>query len=373
MSIDYNYVTTHINLENIRHNFRLLRTKAKALAPVIKADAYGHGLKQVAKVLEAEGADTMCVGSAHEGAKLRQTGFGGTIVILLGLVDVDDVNLCREYRLVPMLSRTEHIIQTAGTCLAGEPLPVAVKFDSGMTRLGFTPGQALEVAEMLTARPSLKLDMVCSHLAASDADDSVYTLEQGSVFAAICATLRSAGLSFRECLANSAAILAHPRTHLDLQRPGIALYGANPLHGTSREELGHGLKPAMSVSAPVVEVRGVEAGTSISYGCTYVAERDMRVAVVAAGYADGYSRGLSSTAQVGVNGVRAPILGRVCMQLIMVDVSGVDVEPGDKAWLLGGPGDNPVKPEELAAWWGTIPYEVFCLLGLNPRLYEGPR
>lgn len=390
MSIDYNYITAHVDLGALRYNYRLLRSMAGCLAPVIKADAYGHGLVPVAQALAQEGADTLCVGSAAEGAKLRGSGFPGRIVVLLGVVAKGDAGLCWKHGLTPLAGSSDHLARLASASKnapdAGTPLNVALKFDTGMSRLGFSPEKAQHVAEMLVANPSLRLDMVCSHLAAADSDDPAYTQEQTGRFTSLCSQLASAGLNFRACLANSAAILAHPDTHLDMQRPGIALYGANPLHGTKKHKLGAGLCPVMRVSAPVVEVRQIPAGTSVSYGCTYTARQDTTVAVVAAGYADAYSRGLSGGGEGGggqmclatASGAhRANILGRVCMQLTLVDATGLEVAPGDTAWLLGGPpaaggpglDEASISPEELAQWWGTIPYEFFCLLGQNQRKY----
>lgn len=370
MAISYNLLTVHIDLTSIRRNYRLLAAHGPRLMPVIKADAYGHGLEAVAGTLIAAGADTLCVGTVTEAARLRRMPFDGGIVALLGPLTDGDYALAREHELVCVVGRMEQLTRLHEAAAGGSPLRIALKFDTGMSRLGFQPGDVQTVAQALGKYSGVRLEMLFSHLATADEEDHGYLRDQAERFATIAVDLRTAGHTFRACLANSAAILAHPDVHYDLQRPGIALYGANPLVGTPVEALGRELVPAMSVSAPVLEVHDLSRGGCVSYGCTFTAGRDMRVAIVAAGYADGYSRGLSNTGQMCIGGQRAPILGRVCMQLTAVDVSGLEVRPGDTAWLLGGGDEGRITPEELAGWWGTIPYEVFCVLGLNRRVYH---
>jgi alanine racemase len=171
-------------------------------------------------------------------------------------------------------------------------------------------------------------------------------------------------------LANSAAIVAYPELRLDMQRPGIALYGADPFWGTAAQGRGPALEPAMEVLTRVYQVHDLRQGETISYGRTFTAGRDMRVAIIGAGYADAWSRGLSNRGLVLLHGLRAPVVGRVCMQMTAVDVTDVpQARAGDRVWLLGGPGENSIRSEELAQWWGTISYEVLCLLGLNRREY----
>jgi alanine racemase len=175
----------------------------------------------------------------------------------------------------------------------------------------------------------------------------------------------------RGSLANSGAIFGHPALHHDVQRPGIALYGGNPFFGTAWAEKGAGLAPCMDATTRLVQVRAIHAGQTVSYGRTFRAARDMRVGIVAVGYADNYSRGLSNTGSMLVHGRRVPILGRVCMQLTAVDLSAVpEAVAGDEVYVLGGQGPERISADELAAWWGTITYEVFCLLGQNSRTYS---
>ncbi|MFP5258632.1 MAG: alanine racemase [Acidobacteriota bacterium] len=373
MPIEHNYLRTRVRVANIVKNYELLHTYGGQVVAVVKADAYGHGLAETATALAAAGCETFAIGSVAEGAALRDAGCAAEIISLLGPVLPEDDEAAIEKKLVPFVHDFDQLTRLAGTCAAmGRTVRVALKFDTGMARLGFTEHDAERLAGVVAATPCLEVAMVSSHLATADDPAAFdFVAEQGARFARICQVLRRGGLAFQASLCNSAGILAHTGSFgFDARRAGIALYGVNPFAGTSREELGRGLLPAMETVTRIVSVHDLPRGASISYGRAYVAERDMRVAIVAAGYADAYSRGLSNRGFMCLAGRRVPILGRVCMQLTAVDVTGLDaVRPGDPIHLLGGDGPAAVTADELALWWGTIPYEVFCLLGLSPREY----
>ena len=376
MSIPYNLLRVVVDTSAICNNYKLLHAKAGNPVAVVKSDAYGHGLKAVSKALENAGCTHMAVGTVEEGAYLRQTGFTGRILALLGSQSARDDQTCLQHNILPFVGHSEQfkrIAEAAGKSRTA--FEICLKFDTGMRRLGFSPAEAPAVAELALNTPNLAVRYVCSHLATADVpEEEAFVRKQERTFAAVCDALRPLG-PFARCLANSAAILAYPELQLDAQRPGIAMYGANPFHGTDWQHLGEGLLPAMQAHAPVLQVRDLAPGDSVSYGRTFTAQRSMRIAVVAAGYADAYSRGLSSAggnhAAMLLHGKRAPIVGRVCMQMTAVDVTAIpETAPGDRAFLLGGPGPETIRAEELATWWGTIPYEVMCLLGLNPREYD---
>ncbi|MGE4552829.1 MAG: alanine racemase [Desulfovibrionaceae bacterium] len=376
MSIDYNAIDVLIHLENIRANWRLLNARSGRAWPVVKADAYGHGLIEVARALSEEGADTFCIGTPGEGAKLRRSGHTARIVSLTGAIAPGDYDLLWDYDIIPFVAGFEHLEALAAQAAGRrKPLPVSLKFDTGMSRLGFTRDDLPALAERLHRLPGIVPALVSSHLATSDEPNQLDFMDrQADTFDAIVSYLKAEGFDVEANLANSAAILAHARTHYAAQRAGIAMYGCNPFHGTAMAHHGQGLRPAMEVSAPILHVHTLPKGESVSYGRTYKAEQDMRVAIVAVGYADGYSRGLSNTGWMCVNGRRVPIVGRVCMQLTAVDVSALEGGPdaahvGQRAWLLGGEGPGRISPEDLAGWWSTITYEAFCLLGMNPRRY----
>lgn len=373
MSITYNKIHVHVRLGAIRANYRLLSSKSGGeIIPVVKADAYGHGMAPVAQALHDEGARTFAAGTIEESCELAEVLPDARIVSLLGPVDGVDADLMAKNGVVPFVGSAEQMdlaAEAAGRRTA--PLDVCLKFDTGMSRLGFTLDDVPALLNRLKQTPKLRPVMASSHLACADEPEHFeHVRKQGARFQAILDALRRAGLNIQGCLANSAGLLAHGALHHEAQRPGIALYGVNPFHKTPMEDMGRELTPAMDVFAPVVQVRDLPKGRTISYGASYTADRDMRVAVAAAGYADGYSRGLSNKGQALVAGKRANILGRVCMQLCILDVTEISgVRPGVQAALLGGEGPQAIRPEELAGWWGTIPYEVFCLLGLNRKTH----
>ncbi|WP_320170978.1 alanine racemase [Maridesulfovibrio sp.] len=373
MTIEYNTLEVEIDLQAIRNNYRILCEKGSNVYGVIKADAYGHGLVEVSRALEAEGATTFAVGTIGEGITLRKSGCDKRIISLLGPLNETDCTNAAMFEIIPFIGEFEQLEMLAG--IAGKhdgKIKICLKFETGMSRLGFSTDELDKLIGWLKENPAIEPVLASSHLATSD--DPAYENYMDGQFARfshILKTLSESGYDVEASLANSAGILVHDKLHFTAQRGGIALYGANPLKDTKWSSLGDGLKPAMQVSTRIAAVRELKKGQAISYGCTYVAERDMTVAIVCAGYADGYSRHLSNTGEVCINGRRAPILGRVCMQLCIVDVTDIpDVRFGGKAYLLGGEGEGTISPDDLAGWWGTITYEAFCLLGMNPRVFK---
>ncbi len=367
-------VSITIHLENLRHNLRTLLSRHQLLMPVIKADAYGHGVVPVAHVLAEEGITHMAVGSVAEGILLRQEGHNAFLLALLGLVREEDPVLAARYDITPLVHNREglkKLLFQAHLFGRKSPLKIAVKFDTGMARLGFVVEEAAELADYLRTLPEIQPVLMVSHFAASDEPAlDAFTHRQAMLFHQAAEAMRAVFPHIKTSLTNSPGLLAWPGYAGDLARPGLTLYGANPLHGTDRTRLGTGLIPVMEATAPILAVHSLPKGASVSYGCMFHAPEDMRVAVVGAGYADGYSRSLSMRGSVLISGQRAPILGRVCMQMCIVDVSHIPaVVPGDTAFLLGGEGPQAIRPEELAEWWETIPYEVFCTLGRNHRTY----
>jgi len=374
MTIDYNKLEVQVRLDNLRHNYRLFSKICDNVIPVIKSDAYGHGLAEVSKALEAE-AETFAVGFVNEAVKLRESGCSKRILALLGPVDDADYEALWRHDLLAAMASFGQLEKAARLAESRGELKVGIKIDTGMRRLGFRPEGVDEVVAFLKAHPKLKPVMVSSHLASADMPENKVDVEgQAAKFQISIDAFKAAGFDVEANLSNSAGSMAHEVCHHDSLRLGIAMYGGNPFHGTKWADLGKELKPAMEVSAPVMQVHSLKKGEGISYGWTHVAERDCTVAVVGVGYADCYSRGMSNTGYMNIKGHRVPILGRVCMQMTAVDVTdimgdGTEVAPGDRAWLLGGPAPGMITPEDLAGWWDTITYEAFCLLGMNPRSY----
>ena len=374
----------------------LLPARWPALMPVVKADAYGHGHIQVASALREEGATWFASGAVQEAALLREgldrdaagkskeTG----IVSLLGLVGPEDVGLCLARGIVPLLHCPEqlHLLEGAKDLLAAKgALPVAIKCNTGMSRLGFNEDELSLLRERLRQLP-VRPVLALSHLHSADsADGRAQVRTQAGVFARVLAALRQDWPHLAASLGNSAGtLLAEEITALigpHLCRPGLILYGCNPFYGTALEYLGRAFTPAMSVYAPLLATRRLAAGEGIGYGHIFTAKQAMPVGIVGAGYADCYPRFFSNRGLFCIEGVRVPVIGRVAMQMTAVDLSALGPEGGKgrgqsgprTAWMLGGPYPEALRPEEVAALWGSIPYEVLCLLGRNEREYPSAR
>ena len=318
-----------IDLEALAANFNFLKKCTETeLMPVIKADAYGHGLLPCANRLVSAGAAWLAVGTVREGALLREGGVDLPLIALLGCLDPDDAELALRQAIVPFAGSIAHL-KTIAAKAGKNPAKVALKFNTGMNRLGFTPEDLPALLEWLAANPAVRPVVAASHLASADENGGVrQTDRQIREFSGICQALRVQYPAINTSLYNSAGLLAHSHKFAtDLARPGLTLYGANPLYGTAlnRPEIDAGLRAAMQVWAPVAQVHPLKRGESISYGATFTAPCDMRVAVVAAGYAQGYSRGLSGQSgpsrlpgksggsEMNLHGRRCPVLGRICM------------------------------------------------------------
>lgn len=359
-----------ISLPNLEHNYRALRgmlPRGCRFLGVVKANAYGHGAVPVAKKLEELGAEYLAVACLDEAVELRQAGITAPI-LLLGPTPAEFAGELLHYDLtqsVQDLPAARALSEAA--VQADKLLKIHIKADTGMSRLGFLCDEehvATSVNEIaqVCALPGLKAEGIFTHFANADGDES-YSMRQLTRFLDAVDKLSARGVKFeiRHCAA-SAAVLNYPCTHLDMVRPGIALYGHYP--DPSCEGLdGPGLLPVMTLKTRIVAVRELSAGTCISYGCTHTLARDSRLAVLPVGYADGLERLLSNRSEMLVRGKRVPILGRVCMDMCMVDVTDLPaVEVGDEATVFG-----PELPlEEKADAVGTIQYELLC--GVAPRV-----
>ena len=358
-----------IHWDHFRRNLDTLMQKGHTLMPVIKADAYGHGVREAAGVLEESGTGWAAAGTMKEAATIRRSGFSGHIVALLSRIPTDeDVHLALALRLSPLIHNWEglHAVKAAVQSLQGH-LDIAVKVDTGMHRLGFPLSDMEKVAEFLAETPELTPLVQVSHFAvADDPVKSEYTKRQCDIFYSAAEIMHRRFPDMRCSLGNTAG-LAENITHKDdICRPGLALYGCDPLFGTSHAGICGPLLPVMEVTAPLISVHPLHRGEGISYGLTYTADSERLVGWVAIGYADGYRRNPAPGTCMCINGRRVPVIGRVAMQMTCVDLTDLPTlpKPGDTVHILGGPGDA-VTAQELADWWGTIPYEVTCLMGKN--------
>ena len=362
-----------IDLDALAHNYRQARKRTgpnvKYLG-VVKADAYGHGALQVAKKLEELGTDYLAVSSLDEARELRHGGVNAPILIL-GHTPPEMVPQLIAYGITQAVSakaKAEEYSAAAAAC--GGTLKVHIKVDTGMSRLGFLVRDGhfdggVEAIAASCALPHLEAEGIFTHFSVSDADDAPsedYTRRQFAVFQHVISALEARGRTFaiRHC-ANSGALARYPEMYLDMVRPGIALYGV----GDDAERLG--LRPVMSLKSSISTIKVFDPDTDISYGRTFHTTEKTRVGVLPIGYADGFFRGLSNRAAVMTDHGPAPIRGRICMDMTMVDLSGLpDVHVGDAVELFG----RRQRVDDLAAVLGTIPYELTCAVSKRvPRLY----
>ena len=301
----------HVHLAALRRNFARLGEAAR-LMPVVKADAYGHGLLPVARTLAGAGARRFAVGLVDEGRALREAGFDQQIVPLLGQLTPDDWQRARALDIMPLLACADDVARAAALADTARPWRVVLKFDSGMGRLGFAPDDVPALLDALRAAPSLRPALAVSHLAAADTpEESPYTLDQLARFTAMTDAVRAVYPEMERSLGNSAGTLAWPETRFEVCRPGYAIYGGNPLAGTSWAGKGQSLEWAMSLSAPVIQIRRLAKGQSISYGRIFTAPRDMRVAVLGCGYANAVPRAAGGPQRVSGSPAQNPrIAGR---------------------------------------------------------------
>lgn len=361
-----------VDLAALRANFAEIRRVVGADCPitaVVKADAYGHGAVEVAKCLLAEGADCLAVATLGEALELKSV-LGAVPIMLLSPLLGGVGQAVRQQIILPVfsLAMAEEVNDVAAKL--GVCAPVQLVLDTGMGRIGLADtAAARDEALQIAALPNLRLVGVFSHFAAADEADKTYAEQQLAVFNQFVAALAAAGVDIScKHIANSAALLEMPHTRQDMVRAGIVLYGYYPSDEVRREIL-H-LTPVMSVKARLTWVKTVPVGTSVSYGCTFVTERKTKIATVPLGYADGWSRLNSNNGCVLVGGRRVPIIGRVCMDQFMLDVTDIDAKVGDEAVLLGAQGAEMIDADEIAARIGTISYEVLSsLLPRLPRIY----
>lgn len=367
-------VWAEINLEAIAHNLREIRrvTSPKAeIMAVVKANAYGHGAVEVSRVALAQGASRLAVARATEGAVLRQAGIEAPI-LLLGFTPPAQLSLVLQEGLIQTIYSREMAEMLADEARKrGVVAPVHIKVDTGMGRIGFTSGPDAMAEVLAVASMSwLRIEGIFTHFASADARNKTYALGQYESFVEFIELLRRNGLEFplHHC-ANSAAIIDLPETHLDLVRSGIITYGLFPSEEVDKTRID--LRPAMAFKAKVAHVKKVPAGFKVSYGCTYETPKPTVIATLPVGYADGYSRLLSSRGEVLLHGRRASVVGRVCMDQCMIDVGHIpEVHPGDEVLLFGVHGDGALPVEEVASKMGTINYEAVCMVSARvPRIY----
>jgi alanine racemase len=382
-----------IDLKALESNYRLIvehllserRDAAPGVIAVVKANAYGHGAGQVARALENAGADLLACADIEEGAVLRNAGVRAEILIF-GALSVSDLDGLFDCRLTPTISTpgAARAVQAAAA-KHKERVRYHLKIDTGMNRLGFRFDNLARTLPELLASPNLELDAIYTHFATADDPQLPLFQEQHERFeralgrtlgsdAGSDATGRSASVAAARSrppyihAANSAALLRDSRVWYDRVRPGLLLYGLVPPPLSTTIPL----TPVMALDSRIVAVKGVRPGEGVGYGVKFKAEGATSIAIVPAGYADGLDLRLAGRGFVLIRGRRAPIVGSVCMDMLMADVTGLDVSPGDEVVIIGSQGADRIDVREMAAQIGTIPYEILCRIGSRiERVYAG--
>ncbi|MBI2981106.1 MAG: alanine racemase [Deltaproteobacteria bacterium] len=357
-----------IDLGALRHNFQLLKKgigTTKALA-VVKSDAYGHGAVPVSRVLQSLGADLFGVGTVDEGILLREAGIKKPILLLLGLIEGKFSELLR-YRLTPVLYDFR-IARSLHQYLEGrrESIEVHIKLDTGMSRLGLLPEEVPGFLDELSGWKTIRPAGLISHLA--DADDEEFSKQQQIRFEKGRVELEKRFPKPFCHIGNSLAAIDKRYLNYDAVRLGIVLYGSYPVQRQRRQNQ---LRPVMQWKSRIVSTKKLPKGTAVSYLRTFRTKRPTRIGVVPVGYADGYHRLLSNRASLLVGGVRVPVVGTICMDMLMVDLYNAPFAGiGSEVVLMGSQGRELITAGEIATWGETIPYEIYCqVAGRIPRTY----
>jgi len=352
-----------IDLSALQHNLETVRKiiDNRPVIAVVKADAYGHGSVEIARRLVGLGVTHLAVAYTGEAKLLRDSGITTEIIVLFDRSDIEDYFA---YGLVPVVQDKETAREFSVEAVKkGRSIRVHMKIDTGMGRIGFIPDKAVSDAAEISGWEGIELVGLMSHFSEADLADRSYAHHQLKLFNEIRSDIAARiGRPLMSHIANSAAVLSFKDALMDAVRPGLLLYGACPF------QEGCGLRPLMTVKTRVLAVRSLCAGSPVSYGRTFIAKKDSRIAVVPVGYADGYNRLFSNNGEMLIHGRRAPVAGRVCMDLTMLDVTGIGGAcEGDEVVILGSQGDEKITAADLAARIGTIPYEILTTLGCRSR------
>ena len=368
--MNFDSTRVKIDLDAISANFDAIAAKTKVpVMAVVKADAYGHGAIQVARLLQDRAA-FFGVSSFLEATELRRAGLNNPILIL-GHTPVKAFATAIREGIRPTIFRYEDAVALSEAAVAaGIPAPFHLAVDTGMSRLGFEPtAEAADLCARIAKLPGLVTEGIFSHFATADCRDLTRSRAQTERFDAFCDMLKARGVEIAIRHLNNSAGLMNFDAHYEMVRAGIVTYGMYPSEEVSPDLLE--LKPALQFLSKVTFVKTLPAGREISYGGTYVTQTEPRVATVPVGYADGYRRSLSGKFHVLIRGKKAPILGRICMDQLMVDVTGIpDVTPGDRVTLVGTDGEESISMEEISAVADSFNYEFVCGISRRvPRIY----
>jgi alanine racemase len=361
-----------IDHEALRSNLRQIRDKVGSCVKIlcmVKANGYGHGATEISPTLARAGADAFGVATLEEAVQLREAGIQAPLIVLAGVFPAQ-LDTFVEHKLTPVVHDLISLKALDRESSRRQvELGVHLKIDTGMGRLGFLAAEADQWIAAIKQAESLHIQGVFSHFSHAESVQGDYTQKQLEIFKGVLGQLRSASvIPDLVHLANSAATITLPAAYFDMVRPGLMLYGVYP-SPSMKEQIS--LAPVLSWKTKILQLKNVPSGTSVSYGQTYVTERESLIATLPIGYADGYPRLLSNRGEALVRGQRARIAGRVCMDLTMIDVTDIrNVRQGDEVVLLGRQGGAEISADEIAAWANTISYEILTSIGTRvPRIH----
>lgn len=360
-----------IRLDDLLFNLNQIRKKVgeeTKIMGVVKSDAYGHGF-DAAELLQDEGVEYLAVAFLDEGIALRQKGIDRCGVFILGTTEEEQIPELVEWDITPAVYQMDFARALSDYCQeTGDVHPVHIKIDTGMGRIGLRWDEAVPVIVEMSKLPGIRIEGLFTHFATADCVDKTFTHEQLRRFATVVKDLSDLGIEVPlKHVENSAAIVDFDKTVFNMVRPGIILYGHYPSDEVQKERFE--LKPVMSLKSRIVNIKTIHAGDTISYGRKFTAEEDRIIATLPIGYADGYTRMLSGKgAEVWIKGQRAPVVGNICMDQCMVDITGLqDIQRHDEAELFG----ENIPVEDLAERLGTISYELLCMVNKRvPRVYD---
>ncbi len=362
-----------INLDNYEHNIKLIKgllCKKTLLTAVVKADAYGHGAVEISKKALESGADRLAVAVLDEAEELRKSDLPKIPILILGWTPKEQYERVIEHNLIQTVYDYQDVLALNEAAeKMNRKAKIHIKIDTGMSRLGIKPEQGIEFVKKVNELSNIIIEGIYTHFSSADENNKEFTFQQFNIFKDLISKLKESGISIPiKHAANSAAIIDMPELQMDMVRAGIISYGLWPSNEVKRKI---DLKAVMSLKSRLAYVKTVEEGTPISYGRTYVTEKKSRVGTIPLGYADGYSRLLSSDFEVIVKGKKVPIIGRICMDQFMVDLSGINsVEKGDVVTLLGEDNGEVITADEMAEKLSTINYEIVSSFTKRlPRVY----
>jgi alanine racemase len=364
----HSFNRVRVRLASLRHNYSVMVNAVGGLVPVmamVKADAYGHGMIRSAMAFYESGCRHFGVAELGEGIRLRQAGILGQIYVTIGF-DAADADLFFIHELTPVIYDISHVEALARAAhTRGVKIGVHLKVDTGMSRLGIFPADVPLFCDKVKTFGNVEVRGVMSHFPAADDPQAGSTADALTKFLPVCHELQER--SDVAChIANSGGVLNFPTTHCDMVRAGIALYGYEPSGIPKANQLSAELQPAMSCTTRLLQVKQLPAGAGVSYGHTYRTDKPMTIGVIPIGYEDGFNRGLSNRGEVLVGGHQAGVIGRICMNMCMIDLARAPrAKAGDEVVILGRQADKLITADDIAAKIGTISYEVLCQLGNN--------